>query len=106
MLTRIEEQVAASDAGRSRLARARSIAWLGQTVASICWIASMLTYGIESGGDWLQVCAASAWLVANIATLITAGPESPEDAASRRRHSRPAEARGLEGDGRRQAASR
>lgn len=106
MLTRIEEQFAASDAGRSRLARARSIGWLGQTVASICWIASMLTYGIESGGDWLQVCAASAWLVANIATLVKSDPESRVAAATQRRQSLPAEARGLEGDGRRQAASR
>lgn len=105
MLTRIEEQVAASDAGRSRLARARSIGWLGQTVASICWIASMLTYGIESGGDWLQVCAASAWLVANIATLVKSDPDS-QVAAPLRQQRLPAEARGLEGDGRRQAASR
>ena len=33
----------------------------------------MLAYGIESGGDWLQLCAASAWLLANIATLVRAG---------------------------------
>ena len=32
----------------------------------------MLAYGINSPGDMLQVCAASAWLVANIATLATA----------------------------------
>ena len=32
----------------------------------------MLVYGLESGGDWLQLCAASAWLLANIATLVTA----------------------------------
>jgi len=32
----------------------------------------MLAYGIGSPGDWLQLCAASAWLVANIATLVTA----------------------------------
>ncbi len=56
-------------AGRSRLARALSFKWLGQTVASLCWMASMLAYGIESGGDWLQLCAASAWLLANLAAL-------------------------------------
>lgn len=55
--------------GRSRLARALSIEWLGQTVASICWIVSMLTYGISSAGDWLQLMAASAWLLANIASI-------------------------------------
>ena len=32
----------------------------------------MVTSGIDSSGDWLQLCAASAWLVANIATLMTA----------------------------------
>ena len=49
--------------------------WLGQTAASLCWIGSMLTYGIESSGDWLQLCAASAWLLANIAAMATADPD-------------------------------
>ena len=61
-----------STPARSRLATARSLKWLGQTAASLCWIGSMLVYGLESGGDWLQLCAASAWLLANIATLVTA----------------------------------
>jgi len=56
-------------ARRTRLARALSVTWLGQTVASLCWIGSMLAYGIETGGDWLQLCAASAWLLANLAAL-------------------------------------
>ena len=30
----------------------------------------MLYYGIDSGGDWLQLCAATAWLAANVATLV------------------------------------
>ena len=47
------------------------VEWLGQTLASLCWIASVLTYGITSPGDWLQLCAASAWLVANIASALT-----------------------------------
>ena len=47
-----------------------SIEWLGQTVASICWIASVLAYGISSSGDWLQLCAASSWLLANIAAAL------------------------------------
>ncbi len=59
-------------AGRSRLSRALSVKWLGQTVASLCWIGSMLAYGIESSGDWLQLCAASAWLLANLAVLVSA----------------------------------
>ena len=61
----------ASGAGQSRLARVLRAEWLGQTAASVCWIASMLTYGISSNGDWLQLFAASAWLLANIASIAT-----------------------------------
>ena len=61
-----------SGVGQRRLARALRIEWLGQTAASVCWIASVLTYGISSSGDWLQLCAASAWLLANIASIATA----------------------------------
>ncbi|MEL7022272.1 MAG: hypothetical protein AAGL69_00920 [Pseudomonadota bacterium] len=46
-------------------------AWLGQTTASACWIASMMLYGLSSAGDWLQLTAASAWLFANLAELLT-----------------------------------
>ena len=42
-----------------------------QTVASICWIISVFSYGISSSGDVLQLCAASAWLLANIAAVMT-----------------------------------
>ena len=72
MLTPNSQRGIASGAVRSRLAKMRSIKWLGQTTASLCWIGSMLTSGIESNGDWLQLCAASAWLLANIATIVTA----------------------------------
>lgn len=72
MLSGNAGEAAVSGAVRSRLARAWSLKWLGQTVASVCWISSMLAYGINSPGDVLQVCAASAWLVANIATLAAA----------------------------------
>lgn len=58
----------------SRVRRALRVEWLGQTAASVCWIVSMLTYGISSSGDWLQLCAASAWLLANIATIATTDP--------------------------------
>lgn len=61
----------ASEAGRSRLARALRVEWLGQTIASLCWIASVLAYGISTTGDWLQLMAASAWLLANIAAAVT-----------------------------------
>ena len=72
MLTGRDGLAVASGAGRSRLAKVRDIKWLGQTAASVCWIGSLLIYGIESGEDWLQLFAASAWLLANIATLVTA----------------------------------
>lgn len=81
MLTRNDEGAVASGAGRSRRARVRSIAWLGQTAASVCWIGSMLTDGIRSSGDWLQLFAASAWLLANIAAIATA--EADLDVGSR-----------------------
>ena len=60
-----------ADATRTRLERVLRIEWLGQTVASICWIASVLAYEINSTGDWLQLCAASSWLLANIAAALS-----------------------------------
>ena len=60
---------------RSRVERALRVEWLGQTAASVCWIASTLTYGIRSSGDWLQLLAASAWLLANIATIAATEPD-------------------------------
>ena len=55
-----------------RLAKMLRVEWLGQTVASLCWIVSVFVYGISSAGDVLQLCAASAWLLANIATALSA----------------------------------
>ena len=69
MLMEGREGPVASRAGRSRLARALRVEWLGQTAASVFWIGSVLTYGISSNGDWLQLFAASAWLLANIAAI-------------------------------------
>ena len=60
-----------SDTAQTRLQRVLRIEWLGQTVASLCWIGSVLAYGISSSGDWLQLCAASSWLLANIAAALT-----------------------------------
>ena len=57
--------------GHDRPSKALSIEWLGQTAASLLWIGSVLMYGISSGGDVLQLLAASSWLVANIAALAT-----------------------------------
>ncbi len=54
---------------------ALSIEWLGQTLASLCWIISVFVYesnvGLWSTGDWLQLGAASCWMVANVATLVS-----------------------------------
>ena len=54
-----------------------SFEWLGQTLASLCWIVSVFVYGyansdvlVMSTGDWLQLAAASCWMVSNIASAI------------------------------------
>ena len=70
MLTRTEDGTAVSPGRSSWLKRALRIEWLGQTLASVSWIASVFTYGISSGGDWLQLFAASSWLLANLAALV------------------------------------
>jgi len=57
------------------LTRVLRIEWLGQTAASICWIGSVLAYGISTTGDWLQLCAASSWLLANIMAAVPAKDE-------------------------------
>ncbi|MEM7142500.1 MAG: hypothetical protein AAF548_15870 [Actinomycetota bacterium] len=67
MLTRSPDSATAARAGRRP--KALRLEWLGQTVASICWIISVFVYGLSSAGDWLQLAAASSWLVANLASL-------------------------------------
>lgn len=51
-----------------------SAEWIGQTIASACWIVSVFVYSggalPESNGDWLQLAAASSWMVANIASVL------------------------------------
>ena len=56
------------------VSRMLRLEWLGQTVASVCWIVSVFLYGIEEAADVLQLAAASSWMVANIASLLN--PES------------------------------
>ena len=63
-----------SSVRRARISKARSLEWLGQTIASLCWITSVFVYGISSGGDWLQLGAASAWFTANMAALVAVEP--------------------------------
>ena len=52
------------------------IDWLGQTLASFCWIVSVFVYGYAGSdglqlptGDWLQLAAASSWFITNMAAL-------------------------------------
>ena len=60
------------ESGHARMQKILSIEWLGQTIASLCWIVSVFTYGLTVTGDWLQLIAASAWLLANLAAVVTA----------------------------------
>lgn len=74
MLTTAKEDTSALSEQPSVMKRALRLEWLGQTVASISWGASVFVYGISSPGDWLQLLAASAWLVANLAALAPSEP--------------------------------
>ena len=56
------------------ITRMLRLEWLGQAVASLCWIVSVFLYGSWSAADILQLVAASSWLVANVASLVK--PES------------------------------
>ncbi|MAI74053.1 MAG: hypothetical protein CMM01_24580 [Rhodopirellula sp.] len=53
-----------------RIRKMLSVEWMGQSIASLCWMCSVFAYGIQSAGDWLQLCAACAWLVANVGTVL------------------------------------
>ena len=75
MLTETESRAVAAGPARSRLTEVLRLEWLGQTAASIFWIGSVFSYGISSTGDWLQLCAASAWLMANLAAIATVEEE-------------------------------
>ena len=69
MLTGNEEAIPTTRAVPHRLAKMMRVEWLGQTIASLCWICSVFAYGVSSTGDWLQLCAATAWFIANIASV-------------------------------------
>ena len=55
---------------QTRLEKMSSLEWLGQTVASLCWIISVFSYGISTTGDWLQLLAASSWMLSNISSIL------------------------------------
>ena len=59
----------------TRMEKMLSLEWLGQTIASACWIVSVFVYSDGalpgSAGDWLQLAAASSWMTANIASVLS-----------------------------------
>ena len=55
--------------------KALRLEWLGQMLASLCWILSVFAYGLGTLGDALQLAAASSWLVANLAALASSKSE-------------------------------
>jgi len=63
--------------------------WLGQMAASLFWLASVFSYGISSMGDVLQLFAASAWMLANMAELTNSQSEieSPYESHSKTKES-------------------
>ena len=48
-----------------------SLEWLGQTIASGSWIVSVFVYGLSGTGDYLQLVAASSWMLSNIAAVVS-----------------------------------
>ena len=76
MLTEAKDGTTQPAARPSRLSRMLQVSWLGQTLASLAWIASVFSYGISQTGDWLQLLAACSWLLSNVAAI--AAPETPE----------------------------
>ena len=67
----LSDRGAISGKHQTRMKKIMTIGWLGQTVASLCWILSVFAYGISTTGDWLQLFAASSWMMSNIATIFS-----------------------------------
>ena len=60
---------------QTRKQKMLSVEWLGQAIASACWIVSVFVYSDGalpgSTGDWLQLAAASSWMAANVASVLS-----------------------------------
>ena len=67
----INQNVSNTESRNTRISKMMSLEWLGQTVASGAWIVSVFVYGLASTGDYLQLVAASSWMLSNIATIIS-----------------------------------
>ena len=65
------QNVSNNESRNTRINKMMSLEWLGQTVASGAWIVSVFVYGLASTGDYLQLVAASSWMLSNIATIIS-----------------------------------
>ena len=65
------QNTAITESNNSRISKMMSLEWLGQTVASGTWIVSVFVYGLSSTGDYLQLVAASSWMLSNIASVIS-----------------------------------
>ena len=67
----IKKSITATQSNNTRISKMMSLEWLGQTIASGAWIVSVFVYGLASTGDYLQLVAASAWMLSNIASIIS-----------------------------------
>lgn len=61
----------ANNNSQTRIEKITSLEWLGQTIASGSWIVSVFVYGLSGTGDYLQLVAASSWMISNIAAVIS-----------------------------------
>ena len=67
----IKRTVTTTQSNDTRISKMMSLEWLGQTVASGAWIVSVFVYGLASTGDYLQLVAASSWMLSTVAALIS-----------------------------------
>lgn len=67
----IKRTVTTTQSNDTRISKMMSLEWLGQTVASGAWIVSVFVYGLASTGDYLQLVAASSWMLSNVAAVIS-----------------------------------
>ena len=63
--------VVATQLNGTRISKMMSLEWLGQTIASGAWIVSVFVYGLASTGDYLQLVAASSWMLSTVAAVIS-----------------------------------
>ena len=67
----IKRTVITTQSSNTRISKMMSLEWLGQTIASGAWIVSVFVYGLASTGDYLQLVAASSWMLSNVAAVIS-----------------------------------